>query len=363
MTTVPVSRGRPPGHAAPVDARAILLVCGIYAALLYTAMLVFVPMSWNGYSSASQTVSELSAIGAPTRPLWVTLGLVYTLLVAAFGWGVARSAGGSRHLRVAGGLIVASGAIGLFWPPMHPRGAEPTLTDTLHIAFALAWNVLAVAAVVLAAAALGGRFRLYSGATLAAFLVFGTLTGLDGPRVAANLPTPWVGVWERVLIGAWLLWTVVLAVALLRRPVDAPAEPAPEDGVVRRAVRTTAVRILLMGGALAAGLAAGPAALAAQEHGQAQTRMQVPASMRAGHAKIHAALESATRASGRAGEAARAGAGAPPPLGARGAARPAAPGPAAPPGGGADGAVDAGRHGGLAARRAAADAAGARPAR
>jgi len=56
-------------------------------------MLVFVAMRWEGYSSASQTVSELSAIGAPTRSLWVPLGAVYTLLVTAFGWGVLVSAG------------------------------------------------------------------------------------------------------------------------------------------------------------------------------------------------------------------------------------------------------------------------------
>jgi hypothetical protein len=40
---------------------------------------------------------------------------------------------------------------------------------------------------------------------------------LDGPRIAANLPTPWVGLWERINIGVFLLWVVVLAIALLRR--------------------------------------------------------------------------------------------------------------------------------------------------
>jgi hypothetical protein len=53
-------------------------------------------------------------------------------------------------------------------------------------------------------------------ATLALLVAFGALTGLDGPRIAANLPTPWVGVWERINIGAFLFWVVVLAVALLR---------------------------------------------------------------------------------------------------------------------------------------------------
>ena len=101
--------------------RKTLLVCGILSALLYAAMLVFVPMRWPVYSSAAQTVSELSAIGAPTRSLWVSLGMVWALLYAAFGWGVWRSAGPSRSLRVAGGVIIVAFAFSLFWPPMHQR--------------------------------------------------------------------------------------------------------------------------------------------------------------------------------------------------------------------------------------------------
>ena len=106
------------------DVRKGLLVCGILSSLLYTAMAVFVPMRYDGYSSASQTISELSAIGAPTRAPWVVLGIAYTLLVAAFGWGVRASGHDNRPLRVAAGLLVAYGLIGLAWPlaPMHMRG-------------------------------------------------------------------------------------------------------------------------------------------------------------------------------------------------------------------------------------------------
>ena len=57
----------------PSMARKLLLVCGILSSLLYAAMNVFVRMLWEGYSYASQTVSELSAIGAPTRRLWFLL--------------------------------------------------------------------------------------------------------------------------------------------------------------------------------------------------------------------------------------------------------------------------------------------------
>jgi len=200
--------------------RDILLVCGIVSSLLYVAMNVFVPMQWEGYSSASQTVSELSAIGAPTRPQWVLLGIAYTLLVTAFGFGVWRSARLSRPLRVVGGLMVAYGVISLAWPlaPMHLRGEGFTLTDTMHVILAAVTVFLMLLAIGFGTAVFGKRFRLYSIATLMILFAFGALTFRESPRIAANLPTPWIGVWERINIGVFLLWVVVLAVALLRAP-------------------------------------------------------------------------------------------------------------------------------------------------
>ncbi|MFA5910803.1 MAG: DUF998 domain-containing protein [Vicinamibacterales bacterium] len=201
--------------------RRVLLACGIAASLLYAAMNVFIPMQWDGYSSAAQAVSELSAIGAPTRPLWVPLGIVYTLLMVAFGWGVRASAPRNRPLRVAGGLLIAGGLIGLFWPPMQLRGTEFSLTDALHIAFTMVALLCMFLEIGFGAAAFGKRFRLYSIATLVIFVVFGVLTTLEAPRIAANLPTPWIGVWERINIGAFLLWVVALAVTIWRNPAAA----------------------------------------------------------------------------------------------------------------------------------------------
>jgi hypothetical protein len=201
-------------------ARKALLVCGILSSLLYVAMSVFIPMQWEGYSSTSQTVSELSAIGAPTRPLWVPLGTVYTLLVAAFGWGALASSRRNRPLRVAGGLLVAHGVIGLAWPPMHLRevlaAGGGTLTDTMHIVFAMVTVLIMLLAIGFGAAAFGKRFSLYSIATMVILLGFGAFTIPDAPNIQANLPTPWVGVWERINIGVFLLWVVVLAIILLR---------------------------------------------------------------------------------------------------------------------------------------------------
>ena len=201
--------------------RKSLLVCGILSSLLYIGMNIFIPMRFEGYDSASQTVSELSAIGAPTRQLWVSLCIVYTLLATAFGWGVLQSANQNRRLRLVGGLLMAYGFLGLFWPPMHMRGTEKSLTDTMHIIFAVVTVILMMLIIGFGASSLGKRFRLYSIATMLVLIVFGILTGLDGPRVAANLPTPWAGVWERINIGVFLLWIIVLAIVLLRADMQA----------------------------------------------------------------------------------------------------------------------------------------------
>ena len=141
-------------------ARKSLLVCGILSSLLYVAMTALVARQWEGYSSASQTISELSAIGAPTRSLWAVPGAIYTLLVTAFGFGVWTSAGRIRALRIAGGLILAYGALGVLWPfaPMHLRetlaAGGSTLSDTMHLVLASVTVLLMLLAISFAAAAI-----------------------------------------------------------------------------------------------------------------------------------------------------------------------------------------------------------------
>src|SRR5687768_5604626 len=116
--------------------RRALYICGILSSLLYVAMNIITAKLYIGYNTAAQTVSELSAIGAPTRPLWVLLMMVYSPLALAFGWGVWKYAAGNRPLRVAGLLLMIYVIIGIFWPPMHQRevlaAGGGSMTDTLH---------------------------------------------------------------------------------------------------------------------------------------------------------------------------------------------------------------------------------------
>jgi hypothetical protein len=85
-------------------AKRILLICGILSSLLYTSMIFGI--QFQGYSITSQTVSELSAIGAPTRSLWVTLGIAYQVFIFAFAFGVWLSASQNKALRIVACLML-----------------------------------------------------------------------------------------------------------------------------------------------------------------------------------------------------------------------------------------------------------------
>lgn len=198
-------------------ARKILLSCGIFSSLLYMGMNIFIPRLFDGYDIASQTVSELSAINAPTRTLWVLLAMLYILLFAAFGLGIWQSAAGNRFLRTVSYLIAVYVVINFYWPPMHLRGNVFGLTDTLHILWAMITLILMMLIMGFGAAALPKPFRIYTIITFLVFILFGTMIGVESPAIAKNLPTPGIGIWERINIGAFMLWVVVFSIALLNK--------------------------------------------------------------------------------------------------------------------------------------------------
>jgi len=179
----------------------ILLGCGIVSSVLYVVTDVLGTLRYEGYSYADQEFSELTAQGAPTRPLMVALnGIPYTLLVAAFARGVWASAGPKWAARITGAMLLGYAAFGfaggvLF--PMRPREAlaagEGTLRNVIHIPATAVMSVCIVLAMGFGATLLGKRFRYYSYGTIATLLVFGALASLQAGQMAANEPTPWMG--------------------------------------------------------------------------------------------------------------------------------------------------------------------------
>ena len=223
--------------------RKVLLVCGILAPLLYVASDILATMLYEGYSYTDQTISELFAIGAPTRPFILVLAPAYALLVYAFGVGVWRSAGEKLALRVVAAGLIGKEVLGLvvtLFFPMHMRGIEGTLTDTMHGILTLVGNLFFLLAIGFGATVFSKRFRLYSIATMLLIVVGGVLAGLYIPQMAADLPTPWMGLWERMDAYAYVLWMAVLAITLLRAQVG-----QPKDGLGGRGHLMTTIKAFI----------------------------------------------------------------------------------------------------------------------
>jgi hypothetical protein len=88
-----------------------------------------------------------------------------------------------------------------------------------HIVATNVQLLLMVTAMGYAAAAFDGPFRWYSIVSLFISVVLGAVAFM----FAAQAPHPMLGIGERISIGAFLLWVVVLAGALWRTQFEAPA--------------------------------------------------------------------------------------------------------------------------------------------
>jgi hypothetical protein len=208
-----------------MSATRLLLLCGVIAAPFFILTdIVAATWFYPGYDYTSQQVSELSAIGAPSRDFWMLMGYPYNALTLAFAVGLWLAAAGRASLRAAAALIVLFAVNSFAWgwvAPMHMRGTTFSDTDAMHIAFAVSAVVLMVGFITCGAVAFGTRFRIYSAITIVLMLAAGGLVGTRIAAIASNQPTPWMGLVERISVYGPMIWIAVLAVMLLRRPSHA----------------------------------------------------------------------------------------------------------------------------------------------
>jgi hypothetical membrane protein len=209
--------------------RRVLLAAGIASPLLYALADLLAGLQWQDYSFRDQTISELGAIGAPSRPLFAALLVVVYALMAAFGTGVWKTANGDRRLRIVGGLLIALGVIALTigqFVSMRLRGADQGLAGTLHLVEGMAAMLLIFTAMGIAATVFGPRFRVYTIATIAVSVGLAWWSLSDAPLIEQGLATPWVGVKERIFWYAYQAWFVALAVRLLTDPPRYGSRPS-----------------------------------------------------------------------------------------------------------------------------------------
>ena len=195
----------------------LLLLCGILAPVVYVLTVFVGGIITPGYSHISQYVSELIQTGAPQKGILDPLFALYNILVIFFGVGLfqyVREMHNERR-KLAGTLgaltLVIEGLAGfltLFFP-QDPIGDQIT-TGAIHIILASVSSLTTMLSMLL----LGLWFRtipvlrgigLYSFVFLAVVFVSGGFAA----RTIAN-PSPFNGLIERVTIGGFLLWLLVI---------------------------------------------------------------------------------------------------------------------------------------------------------
>ena len=199
----------------------ILLFCGILSTVLYVISDSICSIVYPGYSYTSQAISELSANGAPTTHLWKALTFLFDPLVIAFGMGVFLSSK-KWTLKVNGMLLVLFGISGYAWWffPMNMRGNIGSPSDTGHLVLSAITVLLLTLILAFGSGAMGKKFRVYSILTILVMLFFGFLVGRMAPLVAANQPTTWMGIYERISVFSPMIWMTVLAIIFIKKEKD-----------------------------------------------------------------------------------------------------------------------------------------------
>jgi hypothetical protein len=194
-----------------------LLACGIAAPLLSLATDLLAISRADGYRPMRQSISELTAVGARTRPLVNALDVTRDVLLAAFATGVTATAGESRALAATGGLVAANAAVDAFATAALPRDyasatwAPRNTANTVVMAAGLGCFVAAMGT---GAVAIRGPFRAFSAGIPFAY---GLLTALSLLLRSGDEPPSSTGAQERTMAYTYQLWVAVLASLLLRR--------------------------------------------------------------------------------------------------------------------------------------------------
>lgn len=170
------------------------------------------------YSHLRDAISTLTAAGAPDRVLLGALYVGYNLLLAGFALAVYRSSAGGRLLLAATVLFALGSVSGIGQVTAFPQdapGSPLTGPGTMHLVLAGVSSLVTVACAVLYWR--GFRtdpvWRPMSRVSLAAAIVI--LASAPGAVVTVGGPVQ--GLFERVTIGAFMVWIIVLSAHALRR--------------------------------------------------------------------------------------------------------------------------------------------------
>lgn len=207
------------GNRENANIRRMLLLSGLFSAILYVVTDIIASLSYPGYSIVDQNYSELLATGAPTREWLLISTWVYNFLVACFAIAICKTCLPVCIARITGAIILGYAIISMITPlyfQMDMRGAEPTPRGSLHPLLTAVMSFFILFSIGSGAFLSGRRFRIYSFLTIIAVTIFGLLTVSQVQELAAGLDTPWMGLKERVNIYLTMIWFAILSLNLVQ---------------------------------------------------------------------------------------------------------------------------------------------------
>jgi len=201
--------------------RKILISCGIAAPVLYVVTAIVGAGLRPDYSHIINAISELLSNGAPNKAILDVVFNLYNALLLAFAIGAYSTLKNSpRVSRVAMGILIGIQLLSFSWGffPMDPLGAEATFAGTMHNVLG---GIVALATIVMPLLmGLGFRhldnfkkYAVYSFITSTIIFVSG-LTGV----ILAGQGVLVFGLFERITIGSYEVWTFVTALNLMKIP-------------------------------------------------------------------------------------------------------------------------------------------------
>lgn len=193
-------------------------VFGIISALLYTSAVLIGGFLRSDYSHVSNAISELIMTNAPNKMLLDLIFTFYNSSLAIFGFSTFfyLESPRTKLLKSAAIMLGVIGVLGLlmFFFSQDPRGATVTVGGIIHIILAGIMSLLTILTIFFAGFSFGGEpklqgLKIYSVFSGLFIIVSGGLTAV----VTANGST-YMGVYERLTIGTFILWVLVLSVKL-----------------------------------------------------------------------------------------------------------------------------------------------------
>lgn len=210
-------RGRPLRawmELVPMLRRPLIAVgaCGIAAVALYIGATVLGGILDPQYSQVHNAVSELTGSEAPNREVLAPLYIVYNVMLFGFAYALFRASSGGRLFKVGVVLFAIGGLSGIgqvTFFRMDTVGTAATTAGTMHLVLAGVSPLLCVATAIL----YGFAFRreaTFRGLSTYSFAA-AVLLVLTAPAAVAGIDTDVMGLFERITIGVFMLWVVVVS--------------------------------------------------------------------------------------------------------------------------------------------------------